>query len=338
VTDHGNIFHVRQEETTRRLETFRRKLDEHLADDRATVIGKHTCIYATGSGGRGELSRYSDLDAFVLRVDSKRSSLDATLIQSAILRATRACGFPDPSREGEFLKMHTASELMRLFGTPQDDVENTFTARMLLLLESTPIVGEMAYWKAVRTVVDAYWRNYKQHQDDYLPIILLNDIVRYWRIVLLNYEAKNTPDKEAANNPTLNADRRLRSYKLRFSRCMTCFSAIAYLLAATKLRRNNVSTKDVLDMVRTRPLDRLEWIADRFNQHPNLQRHIEELLDLYALFLRETNKPKIALLRQFQREEYCRKRSREGTRFGHKMFELIADLGTGNPLYRYLVV
>jgi hypothetical protein len=69
--------------------------------------------------------------------------------------------------------MHTTTDLTKRLGTPEDDTENTFTARMLLLLESTPIIGSDAYWKAVQTVVDAYWRNYSEHQNDYLPIILL---------------------------------------------------------------------------------------------------------------------------------------------------------------------
>jgi len=334
VTAGRTIFQLRQAQTSRRLDRFRRELRKHLGSDRKKVLATHTCIYATGSGGRGELSRFSDLDAFILRVDSKRSRLDAILIQSAILRATRACAFPDPSHDGEFLEMHTVENLINNFGKPKDDTENTFTARMLLLLESTPILGDGAYRRAVERVIDIYWRNYKGHQHDYLPIILLNDIVRYWRIVLLNYEAKNLPDAESTDDP----DRRLRSYKLRFSRCMMCFSAVAYLLAATKLGDNNVSRETVLKMVRTRPLDRMAWIAKRSASNSETRRQIDELLDCYAAFLRETEAPKKDLLRQFGRSRYRRARSREGTQFGQKMFELIEGLGRENPLYRYLVV
>lgn len=334
MTGGRRIFQLRQAQTNRRLNGFRRELRKHLGSDRKKVLGTHTCIYATGSGGRGELSKFSDLDAFVLRVGAAPSNLDTVIIQSAIIRATDACGLPEPSGEGKFLKMHTVADLTNNFGKPQDDTENTFTARMLLLLESTPILGDAAYRKAVEQVIDIYWRNYQGHQHDYLPIILLNDIVRYWRIVLLNYEAKNLPDEEGTDDP----DRRLRSYKLRFSRCMMCFSAVAYLLAATKLGGNNVSRETVLKMVRARPLDRMAWIATRFARNSEVRRQIDELLDCYAAFLRETEAPKKDLLRQFGRSRYRRARSREGTQFGQKMFDLIAELGRDNPLYRYLVV
>ncbi|HVN85429.1 MAG TPA: hypothetical protein VMW17_11335 [Candidatus Binatia bacterium] len=230
--------------------------------------------------------------------------------------------------------MHTVEDLTKNFGKPADDTENTFTARMLLMLESTPILGETAYGHAVDRVIDIYWRNYRGHETDYLPIILLNDIVRYWRIVLLNYEAKNFADVGAAGDP----DRRLRSYKLRFSRCMTCFSAVAYLLAATTLADGNVSRESVVRMVRTRPLDRMVLIARWLKRRPLVGQRIDELLELYSAFLQETNASEDELLRRFGRLAHRRARSREGARFGQKMFELVEELGRDNPLYRYVVV
>jgi hypothetical protein len=176
-----------------RLKSFSTRLSGHLSEaEHASAVGDHTCVYVTGSGGRLEMSEASDLDAFVLRDQRKlaASDLDTVLIQSAILRASRDSKFEDPSADGRFLRMHTLNGMIAKLGEPEDDSENTFTARMLLLLESRPLLGDDAYQAAVSSIVDEYWGRYQsEHASDYLPLVLLNDIGRYWRVLLLNHEA-----------------------------------------------------------------------------------------------------------------------------------------------------
>jgi hypothetical protein len=161
--------------------------------------------------------------------------------------------------------LHTVERFVDLLGSPEDDTENTFTARLLLLLESRPLLGEVAYHRIINRVITAYWTNASAHPRDYQPILLLNDIVRYWRILLLNYEARNI--EQQAREPfraAREARRRLRSYTLRFSRCLTCYSAIAYLLALTAdAEAPHVTRQDVRRMVRRSPLDRLLWVRQR---------------------------------------------------------------------------
>jgi len=61
---------------------------------------------------------------------------------------------------------------------------------MLLVLESRLLFIDDTYDALIDNTVEAYCRNYELHPTDYLPIVVVNDIVRYCRVVLLNGESK----------------------------------------------------------------------------------------------------------------------------------------------------
>ncbi len=330
----------RREKTTRRLAGFAKQLRTALGKDEDALISKHTCIYVVGSGGRGELAPKSDLDLFVVRVGKEASRLDAALLQAAILKASRRSRFPDPSGDGEWLKLHTVERFVDLLGSPEDDTENTFTARMLLLLESCPVLGNVAYDRIIDTVISAYWRNAAAHPRDYQPILLLNDIVRYWRILLLNYEARNIKQqKKDLPAAARDAKRRLSSYKLRFSRCLTCYSAVAYLLALTAGSDSpHVTEADVRSMVKLSPLDRLLWVRERAGQLPEVPGLVDCLLSRYLGFLEIADLGRAELEQRFGQKRFRAERSAEKRDFGEAMFRLISRLGEHGPLFRWIVV
>lgn len=319
-----------------RLARFRDGFAKNL-DRSDALLGGHTTLYATGSGGRRELSPHSDLDVFLLRRGRPARTLDSVEIQAAIVRTLREVGFPPPSRDGEFLRMHTAERLVANIGKPEDDAENTFTARMLLLLESQPVAGETAYHAAVDDVIGAYWKNADYHPKDYLPIVLVNDIVRYWRILLLNYESKNTERERELPVELVKADLRLRSYKLRFSRCMTCYSLLLALLSAAR-RTGHVGRADVRAFVGESPMDRLARVARDFSGDARVTTLVATLRESYSDFLARTSESKDAQDALFADPAYRRARLAEGDAFGDAVFSLVAALGEGNRLYRYMVV
>ena len=74
-------------------------------------------------------------------------------------------------------------------GGRDDDYENLFTARMLLLLESRPLVGSQMYERAIDAVLSEYWKDYEDNRSAFRPIYLTNDIIRYWKVLCLNYDA-----------------------------------------------------------------------------------------------------------------------------------------------------
>lgn len=319
-----------------KLDDLAGRLKGHLGVDEARVLQDDTCIYTVGSGGRGEMSEHSDVDLFVARVHRAPSEVDAFQIRQAITRALFEMGFPEPSQGGGFLKMHTGESLCERMGTCDDDASNTLTARMLLLLESRVLLGKNAYAGLVGSVLDSYWKDVGEHAADYQPFVLVNDIVRYWRILLLNYVAKNVEKERELAGPKLTAERSLRSYKLRFSRCITCFSALARLLSITA--KGAVDKKSVAGMVSERPIDRLLAVKAC---NPQAGEHVDRMLELYQKFLVATSTDKPSLIESFCQRSFAHDRVQEGREFADAMFALLQELGRdgrAKELFRHMVV
>ncbi len=345
----SGIFDERRANTGEILAKFADKLKAHLGSDLDTVIGDHTTVYVTGSGGRGEMSDASDLDLFLVRRSGEPSKLHAAILQAAIIRATRDCGIEAPSADGVFLDMHSADHFADMLGSQQDDAQNKFTARMLLMLESRPVLGAGTYAAIVTHMIECYWSTAGDHEKDYLPYAFVNDVVRYWRVVLLNHEARlrvkgeeliKDAGDEASRKQRMKTERYIRSVKLRFARALTCFASLAYLLALSA-RDGHITRQAMEEMVKLTPLERLHGavaIADRESA-----RGIVDRMDaLYAEFLAATAFPKTDLRKHFEDAKYASALAHKGSDFGDAMFELLTDLGTPDgkyvQLYRYMLV
>jgi predicted nucleotidyltransferase len=156
----------RREQTRGRVGELRAKLTEAegVAKDRA-------CVYATGSFGREEASSHSDLDLFIVgrtvdpltgQAERRRalSRLDEICVKADLIEATRTLRIQEFSGDGEYLVHYTVDELVKTLGHPNDDASNTFTARLLLLLESKPLLGDEVYWEAIGEVITRRSRTY----------------------------------------------------------------------------------------------------------------------------------------------------------------------------------
>jgi hypothetical protein len=315
--------------------------------------GSQCCVYATGSYGRGEASRHSDLDVFIVGLtkppsdaatvgekshEPALSRLDQTCIMSDLVRATRALELPEFSGNGEYLKHYTDHELAKAIGAPNDDHANTFTARLLMLLESQPIFGNAVYEQAIATIIDAYYLDYDDHAESFEPVFLVNDILRLWRTFCVNYEhrtraaAKTPPGTE--ETPDKKAKRKLKHYKLTHSRMLTCYSAIASLLE-TFSRKRTVSKDDIRQLVSERPLDRLAAIGQRRNVVAD---QVNAVVDHYAGFLKATDASERNLIAQFQDREFARQRANDARSFGQLVFNLVRSIDVESRLYQTLVV
>ena len=288
--------------TAARIETLR----DRLKETERLAAGK-ACVYATGSFGRCEASAHSDLDLFIVgKKDGIEGSmakkgvllkhLDEICIKAALIDVTRQLGIPEFSGDGRYLVHYSAHDFTKTLGTSEDDVTNTFTARLLLLLESCPLLEDQVYREIIEEVIGAYWGDYEDHETDFMPAFLANDILRLWRTFCVNYEAgtKKIPEEQRAK-------RRLKNYKLKHSRLLTCYSAILYLLTLY-VRQNSVSPSDALAMTKLTPTQRLEWLGGQ----PDLvgaQATINNLLSQYERFLETTNVEERELVSRFSNKE-----------------------------------
>ncbi|HVM78747.1 MAG TPA: nucleotidyltransferase domain-containing protein [Stellaceae bacterium] len=327
----------RRSQTAARLDRLRGKLK--TAQRLASGVA---CVYATGSFGRGEAGRHSDLDLFILGMrdgkpdqDGKEGSLlshlDEICIVADLIAATRRLGIPDFSDDGRYVAHFSVHDLTKTLGMPEDDATNTLTARLLLLLESCPVLGSAVYRRAVREVLDAYWRDFSDHRANFIPAFLANDILRLWRTFCVNYEARSArvPKVQKAKG-------KLKNYKLKHSRLLTCFSALLYLLAVYR-RRGTVTPDDALLMIKLTPTERLEWLW----KQPYLEDArpaITALLEQYERFLETTRVDSNALVRRFTNRKTGSQYLEAANTFGDAMFEALHIIGGGSRFHRLLVV
>lgn len=325
----GDILEHRRASTTERLGKLINAL--HSA---ARLIGDKACVYVTGSAARGEMSTYSDLDLFIVSdvedTKPKLSRLDAIVVKAELINATKALGFPPFSGDGKYLETYTTKELCENLGTAKDDHANTFTARLLLLLESKPLLGDACYQGVIKEVLVPYWKDYARRSSEFRPVFLINDIIRMWKTLCVNYEARTEqqPDWQLAK-------RKLTNYKLKHSRVLTCYSALLYLMQVFH-EQATVRPADVVDMVKLSPTERLEWI----NKRPGFAHGVtvSKILDCYERFLESTNKDEAELIKLFMDPRSARSFTADSHEVGDAIVQLLQQMGSENGLYRYLIV
>lgn len=288
----------------------------------------HLAIYATGSYGRREASQYSDLDLFfVAQGEQPISKICKTLIDAELIRITREVGLPEFSGDGQYLEIHSLDSMKKHLGTRRDDYENLFTARLLLLLESVPVCHDEAYDAIVKATVDTYFRDFSQHESDFRPLFLLNDIVRFWRTVCLNYESgRAAPDTDEVKYKA-----RVKNLKLKFSRSFTCFSAIMHLVQG----KPGISPDGILEVVRLSPAQRIESAAAAL---PGGDTLASAVFDEYGWFLEQTGREVVEVV-DWMRDEHNHATAMEhADRFGEALYRLVFGIAENAGLSRYLVV
>ncbi len=326
----NELLKKRRDGTTTRIGELRQKLGEA-----ETRCGDSASVYATGSFARGEASQHSDLDLFIAGQGTPEkpalSRLDEILVKADLIEATRELRIPDFSGDGQYLIHYTSEELVGTLGQPEDDARNTFTARLLLLLESSPLLGATGYKYITDQVISAYWRDYEDHKNDFMPAFLTNDILRMWRTFCVNYEARTRTEPAEQK-----AKRKLKNYKLKHSRLLTCYSALFYLLAIYS-KQHTVGPNDAVAMIGLTPTLRLEWLlaqADLASAHAK----VEKLLTFYEEFLKVTDASEKDLVQWFLDKQLSKKYMESAYQFGDVVSEVLDLIGNKNRFYRLLVV
>lgn len=289
-------------------------------------------IFGAGSYARLEASEFSDIDMFFLDnaapEDQAEPRTSRIRFFAKVISHVDQMHFPKFSNDGEYLKILHISDMLKSLGGPDDDYNNHFTTRMLLLLESKCLWKEAIYRRAIRTIVNSYFRDYPRHKNDFKPIFLINDIARYWKTLCLNYEHKR---KQRNVEKAAITKQKVKNFKLKYSRMITCFATIA----ALSCRLKSVTIDDVCELVLMTPRERLGRIPRYL---PRAQQTIDNIFQQYSWFLKMTALPTPDLERYFSHEENRRHAFNKANAFGDKMFELLQLADEKYKVMRYLVI
>lgn len=147
-------------------------------------------IVVLGSLARQEITPESDLDYFVIvhsLLSSEKISLTKKLLSSAD-NLREKLELNKPGRTGMFGAVLSAPDLIERIGLEQD-TNLSHSRRILLLQESASIYQPNLHEQLLRGILGRYLVDYPGPKRG-VPRFLLNDVMRYWRTLAVDYQAK----------------------------------------------------------------------------------------------------------------------------------------------------
>jgi hypothetical protein len=155
-------------------------------------------LVAFGSLARQELSHNeetSDFDHAVVAYQAVEQPDDIQQYRLAALKVQIELRLGEPGQTRLFGGVIASSDLVNRIGL-EDDTNRSHTQRLLFLEESVPIIDSSSHLTTLQAILKRYVADYREDDDvadsskEGVPRFLLNDIVRYWRTIAVDYQAK----------------------------------------------------------------------------------------------------------------------------------------------------
>ena len=229
-------------------------------------------IVTTGSYGRGEASKSSDLDLFLF-FDSDRSDDNLEQEKKNIKEVVDKYIAKQPGDTGTFGANVVVkfSEMLKNLGG-ENDLNNLLTRRMLFLLEGTWLYGESRFKSYRAELITKYIKAGDPERQ--ISRFLLNDIIRYYRTITTDFEYKVSESMKSWG---------LRNVKLRFSRKLLYFGGVISV-AETALMPQAEKNASLASLFDKTVLERVQDIGAN-------NRYTTEILSIYQSFLQTIECP-----------------------------------------------
>ncbi len=237
-----------------------------------------------GSLARNECTGNSDMD-WTLLVDAQANP-QHQIICNKIRKNIESIGLKQPGISGMFGQITFSHDLIHYIGG-EDDTNYNLSRRLLLLLESEKILfnnngeskGMSAYNRVLKGILQNYIHNdsgYKSPENNKIPRFLLNDFIRFWRTMCVDFAFKQKEQDGMKWG--------IRNIKLRMSRKLIYIKG---LLMCFDCQFSNKTKKDdvvehLYNLSLIKPLDILIFVLEKIKIE---KVKISGLIDDYDSFL-----------------------------------------------------
>jgi hypothetical protein len=300
------------------------KLDEIRARLQS-IVPSGEVVLTCGSYARREASPESDIDFFII-TGQVSPDMEGKLHEPGWAdgaRSTISSIVPiEPAEDGAFSSVETRDSMLVNIGGDRDN-NHKITRRMLILLEGEWLFNESGLNDVRRHVLERYiGSGMTDHQ---LALFLLNDIIRYYRTIAVDYEFKITEGGKPWG---------IRNIKLVFSRKLLYASGLfAVALTADAGRDKKIALLE--ELFRLPVIERMTTICGK--------RNMEGVLKSYDIFLDKMEKPEVrSRLKELKRTErddpIFRELKNEGHHFTRELLKLFeATFDSTHPIHRAVV-
>jgi predicted nucleotidyltransferase len=285
---------------------------EKLRNRLANIVPANEVVVTCGSYARREASAESDIDFFI--ITQQPVAVDQMVDLSALpwlekAKDAIAAIVPiEPAEGGAFSKVESGAAMLNNIGG-ENDSNQKITRRMLFLLEGDWLCNKDGLRSARHQMLERYIGD--GMTDHQLALFLLNDIIRFYRTMAVDYEFK-TGEGE---NPKPWG---IRNIKLVFSRKLLYTSGLfSVAQTADRARRDKITKlEDLFDLS---VIDRMIAICGRDKMQP--------VLDRYEFFLdrleRSEVRDHLKVLKKSERaDDVFRELKNEGHHFTRELLKL----------------
>lgn len=264
------------------LEKFRRELSQKFPLS-SNAEPSDIDLVVHGSYAREEATSESDFDHLIVLHGLPKPRFIQDFIKE-VERIRIEETIKEPGREGLFGEIVVAGELFTRIGL-ESDTNATTTRRMLLLTESVSAYDDRVHKTVLTATLDRYCFDHEgQNQDNNpsrIPRFLLNDLIRYWRTITVDFGAKRWR--------LLGKGWHLRLAKLRTSRKLMIAGSLASVFQTPrKVNDDQKLAAYLFEQFRKPALARLACTFDLLGE--KAKSSLKEILITYNRFIEITGK------------------------------------------------
>lgn len=195
-----------------------RYLDEELG---GFTTGQGLDIVAFGSMARDEMAPGSDFDYLVVTNEIVPNPSIIQTFRKAARSALTTIAAAEPGASNLFGVVVGAPDMVNQIGL-DEDTNKSLSRRILVLQESEWLNKHSRYEALVSSILSRYLYDYAGADEPRVPRFLFNDMVRFWRTIAVDYQAKRWQEIEGQKWG-------LRYIKVRTSRKWTFAGSIISL-------------------------------------------------------------------------------------------------------------